>query len=247
VNGAHRSVREREIRPTVALPAVRSLLLLGLSGALLLWAASVGAAQQPVPFNHRVHVNQMTCIFCHRLYETREMAGRPELFRCMLCHAYEVSKSPVAQKLRELAGKERELAWTRLTRVAPFVRFSHQRHVAVGKVDCAACHGDIALATQPPSAPLVAIDMQLCLDCHRAKMLQLAPDAMRTLQSGQLSKRLLASVKSLERKRFRSGAEMLAALARLAEAAPTEADTRLIASQLRPASPVTTDCFACHR
>lgn len=231
----------------IAVTAFRSMLMLGLSGVFLLGALSVATAEQPIQFNHRVHVNQMTCIFCHRLYETREMAGRPELFRCMLCHAYPVSKSPEAQKLHTLAGKERELAWIRLTRVAPFVRFSHQRHVVVGKVDCAACHGDIAQSTQPPSAPLVPINMQLCLDCHRAKMLQLAPDVLRALQSEQLSKHLLAAVKSLEGKRFRSSAELLGTLAKVSGAAPTEADDRLITGQLRPAKPVTTDCFACHR
>jgi hypothetical protein len=247
MNGANRSVGDRSGKTAAGLLACRAAFLLGLAGALLLAAASRAAAQQPIQFNHKVHVNQMTCVFCHRLYETREMAGRPELFRCMLCHAYDVTKSAEAQRLRALAGKEREISWIRLTRVAPFVRFSHQRHVVVGKVDCAACHGDIAQTTQPPSAPLVPINMQLCLDCHRAKMLQLDPGAFRTLQTEQLPRNLLVALKTVERKRFRSSTELLGTLTRIAGAAPTDEDNRLIAGQLHPAKPVTTDCFACHR
>jgi hypothetical protein len=214
----------------------------------LLTCPQVGSAQsQPIQFNHQIHVKQMTCVFCHRFYETREIAGRPELSRCMLCHAYPVSSSPEANKLRTFASERRQLTWVRLTRVAPFVRFSHQRHVAIGKVDCVACHGDIARATRPPTSPLVTISMQLCLDCHRAKALQLDAKALQALQAENLSKDTAEALQTLEHKRFRSSGDLLKAVAESAGRTPSDADQRLITGQLHQADPVTTDCFACHR
>jgi hypothetical protein len=49
------------------------------------------------------------------------------------------------------------------------VYFSHRRHVGIGKLECGACHGDIAVSQHPPSRALVRITMEFCLDCHRAK------------------------------------------------------------------------------
>jgi predicted CXXCH cytochrome family protein len=225
--------------------AVTLLFLTGVVGLALPGTAQAGPAQ-PISFNHQVHVKQMTCIFCHRLYESREMAGRPELSRCMLCHAYPVSKSPEADKLRALAAKQEQIPWVRLTRVQPFVRFSHQRHVVVGKVECVSCHGDIAATTVPPRDPLVAINMQLCLDCHTSKTVQLAPGAPQALKAQNLRKRVLDEVLELERKRFHSSQEFLAKITRVAGPL-SQAEERMVARQLHPARPVSTDCFACHR
>ena len=90
--------------PTVRSPVRAALLSLLRLGAFLLGLAALAgmlqagallaAPQQPIAFNHQVHVKQMACVFCHRFYETREFAGRPEVSRCMLCHAYPVTKSP---------------------------------------------------------------------------------------------------------------------------------------------------------
>lgn len=242
--------------PTVRSPVRAALLSLLRLGAFLLGLAALAgmlqagallaAPQQPIAFNHQVHVKQMACVFCHRFYETREFAGRPEVSRCMLCHAYPVTKSPEAEKLREYAAKQQPIPWVRLTRLQPFVRFSHQRHVVVGKVDCASCHGGIAATTAPPSAPLVTITMQLCLDCHTSRAVQLDPGAAQTLKAEDLRKGLLDSVQELQRKRFPSNGDFLARMGQLSGPL-SEAEARVITRQLHPAHPVSTDCFACHR
>jgi hypothetical protein len=218
-----------------------------LAGSFYLAGAGAPAVQQPLRFSHQAHVKLMRCDFCHRLYETQEMAGRPELFRCMLCHAFPVTDNPEAQKLHVLADAGRPIPWIRLTRVAPFVRFSHQRHVVVGLVECRSCHGDIAEATAPPAAPLVPISMQMCLDCHRASTLQLSSDTAQALSAQSPAPSLLEALKAREGKRFRSGEELLAGLTRESGAPPTDEQRRVIISRLHPAPPVTTDCFACHR
>jgi predicted CXXCH cytochrome family protein len=221
------------------------LLVSGIS-ALVLAGPLHAAPAQPIKFNHQVHVKQMTCIFCHQLYETREIAGRPELSRCMLCHAYPVSKSPEVEHLRDFAAKKAEIPWVRLTRVQPFVRFSHQRHIVVGKVECVSCHGEIAATTAPPRSPLVTINMQLCLDCHTARTVQLAPGAAQALKAENLRRALLDSVQVMQRKRFHSGEEFLTRISQLAGPL-SEAEARQVTRQLHPATKVSTDCFACHR
>jgi predicted CXXCH cytochrome family protein len=229
--------------------ALAAPLLLGsiVLGAGILPAGVRAGTPQPVQFNHRVHVQRMTCIFCHRFYETRENAGRPELSRCMLCHSAEVSASPEAQKLRVLAQQHRPLAWVRLTQFAPYVRFSHQRHVAVGKVDCGSCHGAIAQTEAPPPAALIAISMQLCIDCHRSPALQLTAESVQALKSGSLNSRLREALQELEHKRFGSSSEALAAVSQRAGGALSEQDRQAIKAELHPAPAVSTDCFACHR
>ncbi len=218
-----------------------------LAGILYLPGPSGTAARQPIQFNHQVHTKVTGCAFCHRDVETREVAGKPELFRCMLCHAYVTSTGPEVNKLQEFAQRGQALPWIRQTRLLPFVRFSHQRHVVVGKVECKSCHGNIAQATVPPAQPLVTINMQFCLDCHRSKALQLSAGALQALKAGNLSQDVLGAVKDLEHQRFASSADLLAAVKRIAGSVPSEADKRRIVDQLHPAKPVTTDCFACHR
>jgi hypothetical protein len=127
------------------------------------------------------------------------------------------------------------------------VHFSHQRHVIVGKVDCKACHGDIAQRTTPPPAPLVTIRMQLCLDCHQAPAVELTESSLQALQGEDLPLDLLDVLPDFENKRFRSGAELLGAMDAIAGAPLADAERKRILGLLHPAPRVTTDCIACHR
>jgi hypothetical protein len=47
------------------------------------------------------------------------------------------------------------------------VFYTHRRHVGIGELECVNCHGEIADTERPPERPLVRIDMDLCMDCHR--------------------------------------------------------------------------------
>lgn len=210
-------------------------------------ARSGPALLQPIQFNHQVHTKLAGCVLCHRDVESRELAGKPELFRCMLCHAYVVSNNPEVDKLRAFSQRGQPIPWIRHTRVAPFVRFSHERHVVAGKVDCKSCHGNIAQATVPPVRPLVPISMQFCLDCHLSKTLQLSPGAARALKAENVGQDVLGALQDLEHKRFNSSGDLVAAVTRITGTAPSDVDKQRIVNQLHPAKPVTTDCFACHR
>lgn len=205
------------------------------------------AARQPIAFNHQVHVKLLNCDFCHAYYATREVAGRPSLTRCMLCHTYPVTDNPKAKAVNAFADKGQPIPWIRMTRVKPFVRFSHQRHVVVGQVACRKCHGPIAKATAPPARPLVPISMQFCLDCHVSKAQRLAGNAAEALADSHLDADLLDALHQLRRTRFTSGDELLAALRQRTGRLPPAPAQQRIVGQLVPAPPVTTDCFACHR
>jgi len=142
-------------------------LLLGLGLA----AAMAGSANggQPIAFNHKAHVSKgLDCAVCHRFVREQAFASLPPLQVCMMCHAAKMSENPEEGKIREFAAKNEPLRWVRLYRLAPDAAayFSHKRHVTLGKIECAACHGAMAERTTPPSKALVSFSMDFCIRCH---------------------------------------------------------------------------------
>jgi hypothetical protein len=140
------------------------------------WAlAPAGAGErheQPVQYNHKVHAEQLgiNCSSCHEGTESRRRAGFPPDDVCGACHSAPQSDSPKEAKLIELLEAGRPLQWWPVTRLASHVLFSHQRHVAVGNVDCAVCHGDMRERTVPISEPVIPFNgrsgMLRCIGCH---------------------------------------------------------------------------------
>ena len=207
-------------------------------------------AVQPLKFSHRVHVEEEKepCDACHKEFKTANVAGRPRLKACLECHDEEpLSDSPEEAKLVKFIAASRELPWVRLTRIPRHVRFSHQRHVVVGAIDCTACHGDIGKLAAPPSTPLVAIDMNFCMDCHRSKSFQIKGGSFKALRSGGLDKDLVEDMKVLQNKRFKSSLDLLAAVEKLSSTPLKESDKQIVLAQVHPSAPVTVDCIACHR
>lgn len=227
-------------------------LLIGFAASALLLVVALLIApfpsrgiQQPIRFNHQIHTKKEPCTRCHIHVATRRVAGRPQLSICMECHANPVTKSPEEEKLRQLARENGQLAWVRLTRLPRHVRFSHQRHVAVGKVECRVCHGAIAERTEPPQRPLVQIEMSLCLSCHRAEGVRIAAPALKAFREAELAPPLLETLSAMRNKRFDSRRALLAYVE--SRGAISDEQRNLIASQTEVASAVSTDCIACHR
>jgi hypothetical protein len=128
---------------------------------------------QPVKFNHARHVTEapkLACITCHPGAETGVHAELPSFEKCLSCHMKPQSKELKDNVVRELALDPAPHVFTRVTYAPGHVRFSHRPHVSNAKIACAQCHGDVAHWTEPPAAATPGlIDMDSCLDCHRAK------------------------------------------------------------------------------
>lgn len=140
--------------------------------ALLIQSRSLGAAGQPIAFNHKAHVSQgLECDTCHRHVREQAFASLPALETCLMCHSTEQSRNPEEHKIREFAKRGEPLRWRRLYALSPDAAayFSHRRHVTLGKIECAACHGPMAEQTRPPAKALVRFSMDFCLACHAQK------------------------------------------------------------------------------
>ncbi|MBI3071764.1 MAG: hypothetical protein HYY84_06500 [Deltaproteobacteria bacterium] len=139
--------------------------VLGVGAALL---AAERPIEQPLPYSHAVHTKEAACVLCHAGAQSQPNAGIPKFSVCQSCHATPPPRLAAPDKARwENAAKAKEPeAWNRLYEVPNHVYFSHRRHVAVGGIDCAACHGDMATSTTPPTQAAVPISMRRCVSCH---------------------------------------------------------------------------------
>ena len=161
-------------RAASRLHAVRRWLALGAGIALLV---IIGARQlfvlpaavaQPVAFNHRAHTERLKieCRLCHAYVATGAHAGLPDTKTCALCHQVRQGTSAESARLTTLLARGDTLAFNKLFHLAPYVYFTHERHVGIAKLPCQDCHGAIALSERPPTRPLVTIRMAVCLRCH---------------------------------------------------------------------------------
>jgi hypothetical protein len=154
-------------------------LLAGLGWALSVFVRSAYATNadiaydQPVPFSHQHHVNELgiDCRYCHTSVEDSAFAGIPPTKTCMNCHSQiwvgSSMLEPVRESYRSLQNRpeqQRSLRWTRVHNLAEFCYFNHSIHVKKG-VGCVTCHGRV------DRMPLVwqenSLLMEWCLDCHR--------------------------------------------------------------------------------
>jgi hypothetical protein len=161
----HAEPRQHAARRWLALGA--GLALLVIVGARQLFVLPAAVAQ-PVAFNHRVHTEQLkiACQLCHPYVTTGAHAGLPDTKTCALCHSVKQGTSAESARLTALLAHGDTLAFKKLFHLAPYVFFTHERHVGIAKLACQDCHGAIALTDRPPTRPLVTIRMAVCLGCH---------------------------------------------------------------------------------
>lgn len=124
------------------------------------------AREQPVPFSHRHHVNELgiDCRYCHTTVERAAYAGIPPTQTCMNCHAEIWKDSPTLAPVRASLATGRSLEWTKVHDLPDFVYFDHSVHVAKG-IGCASCHGRVDLMNLTSQES--TLHMEWCLSCHR--------------------------------------------------------------------------------
>jgi len=129
---------------------------------------AMGGVRQPIAYNHRLHTQdlEISCENCHVGATSGEQAGPPDLQTCLECHEEAVTDKADEEKIRAYASKGEQIPWKRLTCLPDHVFFSHRRHVTVGQIDCATCHGPMAVQTKPPEKALKTLKMSDCLHCH---------------------------------------------------------------------------------
>jgi mono/diheme cytochrome c family protein len=138
---------------------------------------------QPIKFDHTLHAGKdnlaINCQYCHSGAEKSKHAGIPSANVCMNCHKAisEGAKTGTAEiaKIYEAVGwdpatnsytgHEKPLVWNKVHNLPDHVFFSHEQHVAVGKIECQKCHGpvDTKMDQVEQWSPLT---MGWCIDCH---------------------------------------------------------------------------------
>lgn len=129
---------------------------------------------QPVPFSHKHHVSELgiDCRFCHNMVEQSSFAGMPTTQTCMTCHSQIYATSPMLEPVRASFRDGKPLKWRRVHDLPDFVYFDHSIHVNRG-ISCQRCHGPVD--QMPLMRQRHALQMQWCLDCHRAPELFIGP------------------------------------------------------------------------
>jgi len=169
----------REIAPLVGVLAA-SVCVAG----MLVAAGPVAAGDDDdvAEFDHQAHLARgVECGDCHTGVDEedpRSRAGVPSIAICAeLCHADfdDETRARLAESQngrRMLTGVDDgvEPWWPRAYWLPDHVVFSHRRHVSIGEIDCAECHGDMESATTLPREPIEAtVTMEGCTQCHEER------------------------------------------------------------------------------
>lgn len=130
------------------------------------------AIEQPVPFSHEHHVSGLgiDCRYCHFSVEASASAGMPATKTCMTCHSQIWTNAELLEPVRTSWRTNTPIRWTRVHDLPDFVHFNHSSHVQKG-VGCTSCHGEVG--TMPLMWRTATLQMQWCLECHRAPEKQL--------------------------------------------------------------------------
>ncbi len=156
----------------VSLAGVLMLAGSGILLAMILGQSSYVTGQsayieQPVQFSHIHHVldDGIDCRYCHTSVETSPFAGIPPTKTCMNCHSQIWANAPILEPVRASFRNDTPLQWTRVHDLPDFVYYNHSVHVNKG-VGCETCHGRVD--EMPLMKQENSLQMQWCLDCHRA-------------------------------------------------------------------------------
>jgi len=123
--------------------------------------------EQPIQFSHLHHVldDGIDCKYCHTSVETSAFAGIPPTKTCMNCHGQLFNTEPILEPVRASFRDNTPLKWIRVHDLPDFVYFNHSIHVKKG-VGCETCHGRVD--EMPLMQQERSLQMDWCLDCHRA-------------------------------------------------------------------------------
>jgi hypothetical protein len=132
------------------------------------YATNAGLVRnQPVPFSHQHHVNELgiDCRYCHTSVEDSAFAGIPPTKTCMNCHSQIWVGADMLAAVRQSYRTDQSIPWQRVHRLGEFCYFNHSIHINKG-IGCVSCHGRVD--RMPLVRQVNTLLMEWCLDCHRA-------------------------------------------------------------------------------
>lgn len=148
-----------------------AVVVVAAAGAVALFGATPEAqAEQPIAFNHVIHVQQngISCVYCHNGVMRSPSANIPSMQICAGCHAERYggidNGSEALARLREYIASGEPIEWERVTYLPRYAYFAHHVHIKAG-VACETCHGDVAGMAEVYQAE--RINMGWCLRCHQ--------------------------------------------------------------------------------
>lgn len=83
----------------------------------------------------------------------------------MTCHSQIWTNAALLKPVRDSWTTRTPIKWTRIHNLPEYVYFNHSIHIAKG-IGCSACHG--AVDTMPLMYQVNSLQMQWCINCHRA-------------------------------------------------------------------------------
>jgi mono/diheme cytochrome c family protein len=131
---------------------------------------------QPIAFSHYIHANQnqIDCKYCHYTVMESRYAGIPGPQLCMNCHMVvrqgKYTGTAEIDKIYKAIETGKSIEWVKVHNLPKHVAFNHSQHVAVGKVDCKDCHGDVA--NMDRIQQVSSLGMGWCIQCHRTRAVQ---------------------------------------------------------------------------
>lgn len=146
--------------------AALGLAALVVAGVVL---ATIGKPiQQPIRFNHKLHVEDLglDCTDCHLYAESGARATIPNIGVCADCHEEAQTESQAEERLVNYVQEGDPIPWRKVYWVPNHVYFSHRRHTSIGEIACETCHGQMRERTLPVQRPAARLTMEACMDCH---------------------------------------------------------------------------------
>ncbi len=157
-----------DLKNNTTIQIVFNLLCAGIILILQIACEAPQVIEQPVAYNHSIHVNDvdLECTECHTGVENRARATLPTIEICETCHSEMNGETEAEAFVVAAVENSEEILWNRIYELPDHVYFSHRRHISLGKIECTQCHGDIQDFEMPPQIPYIAQTMEFCMDCH---------------------------------------------------------------------------------
>jgi len=129
--------------------------------------------EQPIWFSHKIHAgqNQIDCQYCHFTADKSLHAGIPPTQVCLNCHNQvktgKITGEVEIAKIFEAVNSNQPIEWIKVHNLPDHVYFNHAQHVAIGKVDCEECHGQVEKMDE--IIQVEDLSMGWCIKCHRTR------------------------------------------------------------------------------